>query len=444
MIRMSRHTVHLAGLPLLALVLGCPPKDSDPATVTMTNPSTDPSSGPTSATNTTDPTDTETGTSTDTNDTGIASDNVDILFIVDNSGSMAPSQERLTDAIDNLIDPLLDAGLDLRIGITTTDVGNPRCPEGSTRPAKGNLILSSCVDRIDDGDFTFFGTDPPIDASEICTNACIYANDDLEVVPTATALEPDPKPRPWIELHDGSSNVSTGTALELLGCYLPQGIYGCGFESPLEAMYIALIRANTPGEDSYGFIREDATLAIIIITDETDCSAQDDTIFTSNKVFWNDPNDPTPTSAVCWRAGVDCMGDPNDYDCDAANFGAGGNSGASDDSAVLYPLSRYSQLLEDLLAAKTQGDVQLHVIAGVPPGYSGGIEPIYSGVGNGNPQFLENFGIDPACTDADIFAVPSIRERELAESIADGAPPVYSICSPDYSLDSIAQAILDQ
>lgn len=442
---MSRSTVHLACLPLLVLALGCPPKDSDPATLTMTNPSTDPSNGPTSATNTTDPTSTETGTDTnDTNDTGIASDNVDILFILDNSGSMAAPQDRLTDAIDDFIDPLLSAGLDLRIGVTTTDVGNPRCPAASTRPAKGNLRLSSCLDRIDDGDFTFFGTDPPIDASAICTDKCFYTNDDLEVQPTATALEPDPKPRPWIELHDGGSNVSTGTAHEQLSCFLPQGIHGCGFESPLEAMYTALIRANTPGESSYGFLREDATLAIIIITDETDCSAQDDTIFISNTVFWNDPNDPTPTSAACWRAGVDCTGDPSDYDCYAENFGAGGNSGASDGTAVLYPLSRYSQFLKDLLAAKTQGGVQLHVIAGVPSGYSGGTEPTYSGLGNGNPDFLENFGIDPACADSEVTAVPSIREREVAESIAGGARPVYSICTPELSLASIAEALLDR
>lgn len=53
---------------------------------------------------------------------GFASKKLDILFVVDNSGSMAEEQERLGDRIDSFISTLHD--IDWQIGITTTDVSD--------------------------------------------------------------------------------------------------------------------------------------------------------------------------------------------------------------------------------------------------------------------------------------------------------------------------------
>ena len=57
---------------------------------------------------------------------------VDILFVIDNSGSMGEEQANLSSSFASLInvleDPEFDA--DYRIGITTNDNGNPGC--GST------------------------------------------------------------------------------------------------------------------------------------------------------------------------------------------------------------------------------------------------------------------------------------------------------------------------
>ena len=49
-----------------------------------------------------------------------------------------------------------------------------------------------------------------------------------------------------------------------------------GFEQPLEAMYRALL---DPEKLNQGFLREDAFLAVIIISDEDDCSTEDNRMF---------------------------------------------------------------------------------------------------------------------------------------------------------------------
>src|SRR5690606_23740562 len=101
-----------------------------------------------------------------------------------------------------------------------------------------------------------------------------------------------------------------------------------------------------------------------------------------NKVFWNDPADPIPSSAVCWRAGVACEGDGPSYTtCSSENYDEAGNPGASDADAVLHPLSRYVTQLSDIEATKQTFDsgqeVLFALIGGVPPGYAGKEDAIY-------------------------------------------------------------------
>jgi len=66
---------------------------------------------------------------------------VDILFVVDNSGSMSEEQRRMADSFPNFVQGLDIAGLDYRIGIVTTDVEsktNPKINDGVLQ--NGNLI----------------------------------------------------------------------------------------------------------------------------------------------------------------------------------------------------------------------------------------------------------------------------------------------------------------
>src|SRR6185503_2996542 len=138
-----------------------------------------------------------------------------------------------------------DVEANYRIGVTTTDNGNPYC--GSTGPEGGKLQMTSCRTR--QGEFIFTGT-PTADVTDIaCLDHCTI--DDMDIQPTATELDPDLRPRPWLENIDGKTNLPDAdgngtpdyTTIEAFQCFGPQGIAGCGFESHLESMYLSFLHA---------------------------------------------------------------------------------------------------------------------------------------------------------------------------------------------------------
>jgi len=364
---------------------------------------------------------------------------VDILVVVDNSGSMAEAQAALAQAMDALVGLLTcDAGVDFRVGFTTTDMGNPMC--SGTTPEGGKLRLSSC--RVRASEFVYTGTQPPTDVfDQTCGDVCVY--DDLGVVPTVTDEDPQPAQRPWIELRNGAANVSVPLA-DALACAAPQGIDGCGFESPLEAMARAIEQANDPSSSNYGFLRDDAALVVIIVTDEADCSARPSAaeIFDGegSKVFWSDPGVLFPTSAVCWNAGVSCTGGPGFYDtCDPVNKDASGTEGVLDDNAVLFPLARYVEALQAIRDAGRPVAVQF--ITGVPPGYAVPGDITYQDASD--PTYQDQFGIGPGCSSPDGEGVPPVRLRDVAEAmrVSPAEPPLSSVCAPSTYATAIRRAV---
>ncbi len=388
---------------------------------------------------------------------------VDILFVIDNSGSMAEEQALLSQNFASFIGVLEaeDVSANYRLGITTTDAGNPRCP--NTTPENGTLVLSSCLDRVDTNEFSYNNAN----FAFACTDYCTKKNADLTVRGTTTQYsDGKEEPRKWIERIEKQSNIGgVDSNVEAFQCYGPQGVAGCGFESHLESMYKALAKASDEKSlPNYGFLREAAILSIVVITDEADCSyqqAQKD-VFMANKVFWNSPDDVQPTSALCWKAGVECTGDSPYSECHSANWGivdGAAKVGVPDADAVLKPVSEYIKFVKTIEAAKQEIDknqrVLVSMIAGVPVGYDTRATEIpYANNQDMDEQLL--FGIGPGCVLAsddpmipDSTAVPPVREREFAEAFIDkdaAERNLYSICQQDYSgaLQSIADQIRDQ
>jgi hypothetical protein len=376
---------------------------------------------------------------------------VDILFVIDNSGSMGEEQGTLAANfaafIEVLEDPEVDANY--RIAVTTTDNGNPYC--SGTTPEGGAFVMTSCQDRLEQFVFAA-GTEAEKDKRvEACEEHCPPEFADIELQPTTVADGGAAEARPWLERRGGASNLPGDMdTVQGFQCFGPQGINGCGFESPLETMYKALRRTFDAEETSYGFVRDEALLAIVFVTDEADCSyqVQHQDIFLpdGDRAFWEDPNAAYPTSAVCWNAGVACEGGPGQYaDCWAQDHASNGEPAASDDDAVLHPLSRYVDLLEDIEYQKRhldpKQDILVSVIAGVPEGYPDQRIVYQDSL---DPGFQGDFGIGPGCTSSAGEAVPPVRLRELAETMqADGDPNMFSICQSDYSaaLHAIADRI---
>jgi len=381
---------------------------------------------------------------------------IDLLVVVDNSGSMAPSQAKLVAGLEALLGRFQGSrsSLDLRVAFTTTDHGNPLCPDST--PEHGEFVLSSCLDRVDAGEFLYEGVDPPIDGAYACTDACSLSNAALTIQPTSTEDDPELKPRPWVELGVASSNLPVGVSLaEAIACFAPQGIAGCGYESPLESMFLALHRSETAQDPNAGFLRPEATLAVVLVTDEVDCSynpAHED-VFLTEKALWSDPEAAAPTSALCWRAGVECIGDPAGYaSCAAQSVGVDGSVGVDDGEAVLHPMGRYLDVLAELEQERRMYDasseVLVAVIGGVPEGYTGE-ELIYSAAGE--QAYLDEFGVDPGCVDLNGEpAAPPVRLRELEEAQRVGEGPdnlnLSSVCAPafDPALAALGDQIIDR
>ncbi len=378
----------------------------------------------------------------------------DILFVVDNSGSMGEEQANIASAIGDLLAVLdrPDVDLDVRIGVTTTDNGNLAC--NGTTPEGGMLRATSCRSR--PTEFVFNGTNPPTDKfDEACAAWCPNTLDDLATLPTTTEHDPQAKPRAWVERIDGVTNLPDGVSVEdALRCFLPQGINGCGFESQLESMWKALQLTEQSSAPNYDFRRTDAILAVVFVTDEADCSANPEfaSIFdpNGNRVFWSDPGAIFPTSAVCWNAGVSCQGGPGTYSaCNPVNKGADGSEGVPDDQAVLHPVSRYVDLLQsiesDQVSRVPWREVIVAGITGVPEGYAEPGDILYQDAAD--PQFQMDFGIGPGCVSPFGTAVPPVRLRDVAEAFrVPETPPLFSICSADYGpvFTAIGEAIAAQ
>ncbi|MCR9164804.1 MAG: hypothetical protein ACE37F_14990 [Nannocystaceae bacterium] len=352
--------------------------------------------------------------------------NVDILFVIDNSGSMAAEQANLAANLAPMIEELEreDIAADYRIAVTTTDVADSAC--STTGPEDGNFVASSCRSRLEQF-VTLPGYSPAEDAREsACTSLCPESLADLRVLPTTTSVDADAQPRPWIENILGSTNLPEDVSTEqAFACMGPQGVDGCGVEAPLRAMQRALTRAGASSEDEYGFLRDDAILLVVFVTDEADCSSSG--AFPTELVS-------DGTSVGCWNAGVRCTEqDDGTLDCASANLDASGNE-VSADEAVLRPVEEYVDLLEAIrdhkraVTGSDEVDVMVSVVAGVPTGF-----PDAPVVYDRRTPFAELYGIDAGCQSAFGDAVPPVRLLELAEAFA---PPtgtnVSSVCAESF------------
>lgn len=162
---------------------------------------------------------------------------VDIVFVVDNSGSMADKQAELRRNFASFIQFANNQGLDYRIGVVTTDVDPPTPfnPRG-------------CPDPL-----------PPQRPMRVDQGQCGYFADGNH---TGTRMDPQwrivtPRTRPSPE--------------EAFAALADQGTTGSGDEKGLAGAYQALSSPIVSGWNN-GFIRPTAYLAIIIVSDDDDQS----------------------------------------------------------------------------------------------------------------------------------------------------------------------------
>jgi len=172
--------------------------------------------------------------------------NVDILFMVDTSSSMRLLQQGLIAGFPTLMETLsgLPGGLpNLHVAVISSDMG------------AGDGSVANCDSTGgDNGIFQYAGNIVPP-----ATTPC-----DTTLAMGAT----------YISNVNGVKNYTAPNIADVFTCIAALGEAGCGFEHQFASVLRALGAdgASAPAENQ-GFVRSDALLAIVLVTNEDDCSA---------------------------------------------------------------------------------------------------------------------------------------------------------------------------
>ena len=206
--------------------------------------------------------------------TNDAVDNVDILFEVDNSSTMSENQANLARNFGLLIDQLVNPPVDpttmrpryppvrsLHVGVISSDLGTP----GSVVPSCAN------TDQGDDGLLN------PIRNGAALRQHYPWTTAPPGRRPARCTMDPNQFPS-FLSFDAMTSSAELFREEFICNAYL--SIAGCGLEQQLESMYRALIihnpRAQAGNTDpNAGFVRDNAVLALVMVTDEEDGSTRD-------------------------------------------------------------------------------------------------------------------------------------------------------------------------
>jgi len=185
----------------------------------------------------------------------------DLLFVIDDSGSMASNQAIFSRSLAVLFAALGAQGTSLHVGVVSTDLGTP----GSTVPSCNNSDLG------DDGLLNPIRNGQAIRTHQPWTTAPAGAR------PSRCTNDPNQYPS-FLTFDAATTNPAEFRDDVVCNAYLATA--GCGLEQQLESAYRALVVHN-PREQAgnrdpnAGFVRPDAVLGILTLTDEEDGSVRD-------------------------------------------------------------------------------------------------------------------------------------------------------------------------
>lgn len=382
---------------------------------------------------------------------------VDVLFVLDNSGSMTPKQNALArhfvtqgghdgffKAISRYDVLAFKDCINYHVGITTTDVGRSAVES----PEAGQLQTKTCHER-----GTSLGTQPAQDA---CNANCSPMIKGLPTGKTFIASE---------------KKVDPVDQEKQFACMAIVGNGGSGEESPLESIRqtIATHRNKYMMPDDSSFLRPDSLTAIVILTDEDDCSMADGSRrsqFYSPTVACNqmDPSQPScyaDTNARCLGVSLECA--PGDL---LTTSGTKNGCKSRTVGATLTSATTYATDVKNFITLTGAGNLG----KGLDTLYLFGAWPIAQGITDfqttisfildtANPPPSNTLGKQAFCHDdttlmsaEPILGHPQVRLNEFALAInSNVTPPMMnpqitaaSICSQgdrDHLLDALVKAL---
>jgi hypothetical protein len=194
---------------------------------------------------------------------------LDLLIVIDDSPSMRDEQAKLQEQVPRLVNLLLTGGAaepeavgefpaieSLHVGIITPDMGYSATEPSNAEVGVNFNPTSAC---------TRFG--------EVGRNGQMQVEGLSGTGPDRTPCEAVTPPADTFYLNFPEGNFTPEQFVSDVECVTGQD-NGCGFEQQLES-----ILASENNGANAGFSREDALLAVILITDEDDCSSTTPLVF---------------------------------------------------------------------------------------------------------------------------------------------------------------------
>jgi hypothetical protein len=355
---------------------------------------------------------------------------IDILLMVDNSSSMNEMQQKLYDQLPIFVNTLQGAQIppDLHIAVVSSDMG---APGDSTAEI-------ACTASGDQGQFQAMPRGTCADTT-LQTGATFISDDGA-----------------------GNKNYTDTTLSQALQCIALLGDKGCGLEHQLASIDRALGADGSPAPTTNAnFLRPDAFLGIVILTNEDDCSATPPTpayslnggqqnLANANGPITNYRCNGGPHGAhLCVDPGMgnamiipplnppsDAAGSPpilNLTNCEDNETG----------SSFLKPVS---QFVSDVKALKSDPDNQILVAAITGPATPYAVEWVPEQGGQNTqpgelwPQVMHSCGptgnsdVNPMATMSPTdgsFGDPGVRITQFVTSFQDSV--VRSICDASYA-----------
>ena len=336
---------------------------------------------------------------------------LDLLFMIDDSVSMQPLQARLAKNLPVLVHGLtaLPGGLpDIHIAVVS-----------SSSQVGGLTTVDGCAPgAVPNGAFrhTFNPTGIP-DHPE-CTGLTLDGT--------------------FIKAETGVAPNFTGPIEDVFSCIALLGQQGCGFEQ----QFGSIVRALDPQiaiPDNAGFIRPDAYLGVVMLTNEDDCSTQLDT-----HLF----DDVNATSADTWgrlvsyrctEFGILCGGQRPPHTLPAHTTAPETACVSAEDQGALVNATDF----ESFLLGLKHGDrskLLVAAISGPPTPFAVSTFESRSSLASKTDPTAP--GLVPSCVVANSqdYADPGVR---IARVVSDLGGVRFDICDDDFSpaMEQIAKAL---
>jgi hypothetical protein len=331
-----------------------------------------------------------------------ASRDLDLLFVIDDSPSMADKQANLRANFPNLVARLenVPGGLpNLHLGVVSTDLGTKGAADAAPGPQIGNG-QGACIGEGKAGNLLVNGA------------------------PVQGAFLTD------VQAADGSrARNYTGTLADVFATIVGNaGTAGCGFEQPLEAVH----RALDNNAANAGFLRPSALLAVVILTDEDDCS------FAHSSLLGPDTTSLGALQSFrCTRFGITCDG--GGATTDAMNeVGAKTSCHSNETSPFVTQVQGYVDFLHGLKA--NPADVVVAAIAGDPAPVAVELRAPPGG-GTGLPALAHSCAYTDGNGGLEV-ADPAVRIQQFLAGFPDRSS-LTTVCQQDQSssLQQIADLI---